>query len=439
MSEFLEKQRTGCAFGAFYTALAIDNVLPYAHSGPGCIQQAKLIMGYKNGGQGPSKYAEPIIPCSNFTEKDVVFGGIEKLKTGIKHSLDNFDADMLVVLSGCSSEIVADNVDEAVDEFSDAKIPVIGVETAGFKGNNIYGHEQILKAIIGKYVKPTNTINPKQVNVWGIVPFYDPFWDGTYNAIEDTLKAIGLEPNIIYGEGRGLKNVDKIPSAAFNLVLSPWWDVEIAKLLESKFGTPYFQYPNLPIGPSETTKFLRALTDYAKLDKELVEAYIEKGEKEYFYYFNRALNWVYDANIAPKRFIPIANSNYALAISKHLVNDLGFISDTVYITDGVKEEYQDVIREEFEKVESDIKPEVIFTKDGGLPQVEISEKRRQNPLRQPPYILGTFWDEPWAKELNSPFLSVSMPLGEKIVLNKHYFGYKGALTFFEDFFSAFNG
>ncbi len=437
MPEFTEKQRTGCAFGAFYTALAIENVLPIAHSGPGCVNQARNALAFKNGGQGPSKYSEALIPCTNFTEKDVVFGAVEKLKTTIAHTIENFDADMLVVLSGCTSEIVADDIESVVDSFRDAPMPIIGVEVAGFKGNNLYGHEQIIKAIINGYVKPTGTINPKQVNVWGIVPYFDPFWDGTYRAVEQLLIKVGLEPNIIYGGGRGLKNVQKIPSAAFNLVLSPWSDVEIVKLLEQKFSTPYFHYPNLPVGPQDTTRFLRALAEYASLDQQRVEEVIREGEETYFYYFERAMHWVFDGNMAPKRFVIIANSNTALSLSKHLVGELGLVPDSIYITDGVPEAYQAGILQQIQSFEPQLNPEVVFTQDGGRPQVEISAKLKEHPLWQPPYVLGTFWDDPWAKQQGSPFLSVSMPLGERIVLNKTYFGYRGGLTFFEDFYSAF--
>jgi len=436
MAEFLEKQRSGCAFGAFYTALAIKNVLPLAHAGPGCVHEALIFLGAKNGGQGPYTYSEPIIPSTNFTESDVVFGGVEKLAETIKHSLENFKTEMIMIFSGCTPAIVGDDVEEVTGRFEDADIPVLAVETAGFKGNNIYGHHQVLRALIEKYVKPTNEIDEQQVNVWGIIPFQDPFWDGTYDAVEKLLKSVGLKPNIIYGNRPGLENARKIPSAKFNLVLSPWWDREIAELLEDKFNTPYFVYPNIPIGALETAKFLRALAAYAKLDETLVNKAIQEGEDKYFYYFNRLMNWYYEFSVAPKRFYIIGNSPLSTGIAKYLVNELGLVPVKAYITDNAPEERQQEIAREFQAFDGGLSAEVVFTADGGLPEAQITKEVTENQWRHPAYILGSYWDATWAKAINAPFLPVSTPMGDCIIANKTYFGYDGALALFEDFFSA---
>jgi len=438
MAEFLEKQRSGCAFGAFYTALAIKNVLPLAHAGPGCVNEALNFLGAKNGGQGPYTYSEQIIPCTNFTESDVVFGAEEKLVETIQLALKNFKTEMIMIFSGCTPAIVGDDVEEAAGRFANADIPVLAVETAGFKGNNIYGHHQVLRTLIEKYVKPTNKINEKQVNVWGIIPFQDPFWDGTYDAIEKLLKSIGLEPNIIYGNRPGLENVRKIPSAKFNLVLSPWWDRETVDLLLEKFNTPYFIYPNIPIGPDETARFLRSLSDYAGLDETLVNSAIKDGEDRYCYYFNRLVNWYYNSFHPPKRFYIIGNSPLITGIAKYLVNELGLFPEKAYVTDCVPVERQEEVAHELKNFEGGIAAQVIFTADGGLPEEQISREVKADKLRSAPYILGSYWDAPWAKEIHAPHLSVSTPMGDRIVINKTYFGYDGALTLFEDFFNVFD-
>ncbi|MDR0804260.1 MAG: nitrogenase molybdenum-iron protein, alpha and beta chain [Oscillospiraceae bacterium] len=437
MQEFIEKSRSGCAFGAYYTALAIKNVLPIAHTGPGCIQQSKMFLGYKNGGQGPFTYPEPIIPCTNFTESDVVFGAVEKLKTTVRHALNNFKAELILIYAGCTPAIVGDDLDEAVGEFADAHIPVLAVETAGFKGSNIYGHHEVLKTLINKYVKPTNTINEKQVNVWGIIPFQDTFWDGTYDAIEKLLKSIGLEPNIIYGNRPGLENVRKIPSAKFNLTVSPWWDKEVVDLLETKFGTPSLVFPHIPVGVSDTTKFVRAVADFANLDKKLVESVINENEDRYWYYFNRATNWLFDSTICPKFFYTIGNSPLVTGITRYLVEELGLLPNRVYLTDDVPEKYQDALRAPLTDLEGGITAPVTFTSDGGLPQVKITKYTKEDITGYPAYVLGSYWDAPWAKDIGSPYLPISNPMGDKVVVTRSYFGYDGALTFFEDFHSVF--
>jgi nitrogenase molybdenum-iron protein beta chain len=182
---------------------------------------------------------------------------------------------------------------------------------------------------------------------------------------------------------------------------------------------------------------LRTLGEYAGLDKALIEDTVKKGEREYMYFLGRSLHAYFDGINLPKRFVMIANSNYALALSKHLINDLGMIPERIYITDGVGEEYREAVTKQFSRFDGGINAELVFTEDGGRPEREIKTRISEHPLIQHPYILGSYWDKIWADECMSPFLPVSMPLGDRIVLNKTYFGYAGALTFYEDLNSVF--
>ena len=59
-------------------------------------------------------------------------------------------------------------------------------------------------------------------------------------------------------------------------MISPWVGLESAKYLETKFKVPLLHYPILPIGASETTKFLRAVQEFTGADKDLVEKVITR-------------------------------------------------------------------------------------------------------------------------------------------------------------------
>lgn len=179
-----EQQRTACALGGIYTALAIDNVLPVLHCGPGCQSQASSILGGCNGGQNAYSYQESIIPCTDFGESDVIFGGKQRLKKIIQGALENYKADMIIAVGGCTASIIGDDMEEVASYFSESRVPVLHAEIPGFKGNNLYGHSEILKSIIDQYLEPSSIINKGQVNVWGIVPYYDTMWNGILEEIE---------------------------------------------------------------------------------------------------------------------------------------------------------------------------------------------------------------------------------------------------------------
>lgn len=147
MAKLLDKQRYKCALGAMQTVQAITRAIPILHSGPGCAQKL-------SDGTGSSGYFSPnIFPCTSINEKDVVFGGTKKLETTIENALKVIDADLYVVLTGCIPEIVGDDIGEVVSRFEDADKPVIYASTAGFKGNNYIGHEQVIDAIIDQYLE----------------------------------------------------------------------------------------------------------------------------------------------------------------------------------------------------------------------------------------------------------------------------------------------
>jgi len=428
----IEQVRYSCALAALHSVLAIDRAVPILHAGPGCGQRLTVAMSSTNGYQGTGYAGGHAMPCTNSTEKEVVFGGEKKLRDLITHSLEVMDADLYVVLTGCTADIVGDDSAEVARQFQKKGKPVVCAQTGGFSGNNFVGHELILGAIIDQYLQPSEETVPGLVNVFSVIPYYDAFWTGNLDAIRKLLEAIGLKANIIFGPGGGVDALNKVPKAQFNLLLSPWVGLTNVKQLEEKFGTPYLHYPVLPIGPTETSKFLRTVGEYAGLPAEQVENAITELEKPYDYYIERSADYLLQARVGlPSRFITISDSFYTLGISKFLVNDLGFLPGTQYIIDNIPARFQDGITEEFKNLSPTISAPVVFTNDSGT----IREDIRKTKFRGKPLVIGSAWDQVIAKELGGYHLSVSYPVADRFVLNSSYIGYDGALRLAEDIFS----
>jgi nitrogenase molybdenum-iron protein beta chain len=341
------------------------------------------------------------------------------------------DADLYVILTGCTSDIVGDDVSEVARRFQEQGKPVVFAETGGFKGTNLFGHELIIDALIDQYLKPAKQVEPGLVNIWSVVPFHDPFWVGNLKEIETLIAELGLTPNIIFGPSKGLDALQKVPKAQFNLLVSPWVGLKNVKHLEEKFGTPYLHYPVLPIGPSETGNFLRTVGKYAGVEAKRVEKVINKHEADYYYYIERSADVLLETRLLPRRFITIADSFYALGIARFLINDLGLLPETQYITDGVNEEYQADIAVEFKNFAEGITANIVFNNDGGA----VHEDIRKIKFRGRPLILGSAWDKVLAKEINGYQLSVSMPVSDRLALSRSYVGYEGSLRLVEDIYS----
>jgi len=431
VTKLIEQIRHVCSLGALQSVLAIDRAVPILHAGPGCGQKLWGAVGVDNGCQGSGYVGGHTVPCTNIGEKEVIFGGEERLREIIENTFKVMDGDFFVVLTGCTADIVGDDVGEIVRKFQEQGKPIVYAETGGFKGTNFFGHELVIEAIIEQYLEPQDEVETGLVNIWSVVPFQDAFWVGNLKEIEKLVAQIGLKPNIVFGPGKGINALKKVPGAQFNLLISPWVGLKNVKQLEEKFGTPYLHYPILPVGPTETGKFLRTLGEFAGIEQGKIEEIIRRKEDDYYYYIERTADILLETRLLPRRFVTIADSTYALAITKFLINDLGLLPERQFITDGVSPEYQDIIRKEFENFGDGIKAEVVFTNDGGLVQEQI----RKIKFRSRPLILGSAWEKVLADEVKGYQLSISMPISDRMILNRTYVGYEGALRLVEDIYS----
>lgn len=426
MAQILDKQRYKCAMSAMQTVQAIERAIPVLHSGPGCAQKL-------SSSSGSSGYFSPnIFPCTSINEKDVVFGGEKKLRTTIQNSLKVIDADLYVVLTGCTPEIVGDNVEEVVSDFEDAKKPVIYASTPGFKGNNYRGHEWVVDAIIEQYLKPVPEKIKGLINIWADVPYQDEFWLGNLRALEGLVSDLGLIPNTIFGYNRGIENINKIPKAEFNLLVSPWVGLGNVKKMKEKFGTPYLHYPTLPIGAFETSKFLRALGEFAGVNEKKVEDLIREKEEYYYYYIERYADVFLETRVMSKRFTVVGDAQYALGITKFLVDDLGLFPETQYIVDDTPNEYRKDVEGYFKDLNYGIEARVKFLSDGYKIHKEIEE----TDYHGYPLIIGSYWEKEVAAKTKAHFLSVAWPVNERMVMNGYYVGYDGGLKLIEDIYSV---
>jgi nitrogenase molybdenum-iron protein beta chain len=427
-----------CALGGIYTALSVNGVLPVLHCGPGCIVSISSMLSVANGGQNAARFMEHSLPCTNFCDSDVVFGGADRLHTLIERSLEYYDAELFLAVSGCAAGIIGDDMDEVVSRFAGAGKPVIHAELPGFKGDNLYGHDKVLNALIDRCAAydAGRRADPLLVNVFGVVPHYDPMWAATLDKLAATLTRIGLKPNILYGRNGGLDKFAAIPSAGFNLVVAPWTDLGVAETLKDRFGTPYLHYPNVPVGPTEEAAFIRTLTEYAGLDVTNSEAYIAELADRYNYYIDRSLVWLFDMHnlrSLPREFFMNASAAQSLALSKFLVGDLGMSPRGVCIPEGVPDEHRSPIGEMFHEIEKgSLSFDVEFTDDGGALEQHLAGVDQT--VRKS-VILGSVWDDLLAKRYAMPFVSVSAPYGDALIGDKTYFGSEGAIGLIADLYN----
>lgn len=435
MPEILDQPRYVCALGAMQTVQGIHRGVPVLHAGPGCAQK---LAGGLAGSNGDSGYLSPhVYPCTNVSERETIFGGEDKLTAVIRNAVKVLDGDLFVVLSGCTPEIVGDDIGKVVGDLAngdpaDIAKPLVYVETAGFKGTNLEGHEWVLNGIVEQYLarRPRGEVVPGLVNIWGPVPSYDPFWVGNLRELENLVRELGLTPNAIFGEFRGIDNLDRVPQAQFNLLAAPWVGLSTVHLLEETFGTPYLHLPALPIGAVESTRFLHQVGEFAGVTRARVEQVVDRHEREYYWHIERASDVFLENRAMSRRFSVVSSATDTLAVSRFLVNDFGLVPEALFVTDGTPQERQDGVRAAFTDFEHGIRPEVVFSTDG----FAVHERIRQADYFGPPLIIGSIFEKKLAESLEGNFLGISAPIKERLVMGSSYVGYHGGLRLLEDIY-----
>lgn len=435
----INQVRYGCALGALHSVVAIPGAMPITHCGPGCVDKQYTSLAFYNGFQGGGYAGGSVTPSVNAGEREVIFGGENRLRELIKASLRILDAELFVVLNGCIGEIVGDDIGSVVGEFQRQDIPIVYADTGGFKGNNFIGHEIIVESIINQYVdKFAENKDVKEkglINVWSELPYQNTFWRGDLGEIKRILEGAGFKVNILFGnESAGVSEWKKIPNAQFNLVISPWMGVKIAKLLEKKYNQPYLHIPVLPIGAKETTRFLKEVVQFAQINSEIADKFIKSEEKNYYSYLEQFGDFYAEYWWGlPASYAVVGDSTYNLALNKFLVNQLGLIPGKQIITDNTPEKFRESIRKEYEHLAEDVSVAVDFVEDGYIVNKLLREGEYGH---KPPIIFGTTWERDVAKELKGQIVEVGFPASYEVVINKSYIGYRGALTLLEKIYTT---
>ena len=426
MSEIMENPKGGCALAGINSVLgALDRVCPIFHSGPGCCMQSSASEQGQSGHKSSCFVSSVSIPSSNMLEKEVVFGGINKLRTTIQGAIDIIDADAYFVLTGCTAGIIGDDIASVTNEFLEKGIPVYPIETPGFTGDSNLGYETVWNTFLDKVIESDVQKDDKLVNIFGIIPYHDPFWSGTLEEIDRILSRLGLKVNTFFTKGQGIEDVKKSSGAALNIIVNPWLFKGPAAKYESKFGVPSLRIPGLFVGATDTTKFVRAVGEALNLDKDLVEKVIADEEKYVYNYLGQAigvLSW--------KRFAVVADANNAVGFTRYLANDYSFTPVLVIVSEPVfRPEDKETIIKKITDLEYARPPKVLFLTD----QYEINQAIREEE-QEITLLVGSSNDREIALEKDIQFILGSFPMSERLIFNRTYAGYRGSLTFTEDIY-----
>jgi nitrogenase molybdenum-iron protein beta chain len=421
----LESPGAGCALhGALHCAAAVPGVVPILHATAGCALQAHR-NGAAAGWGGPDLFGGLAASACNVFEKQVVFGATARLREQIKNTVKILDGGLYAVLSGCAIEMISDDIPAMAKEARDQGFLVLSIASAGFRGTSHDGYELFLKGVLAHadLLGPPGERDPGLVNLLGIVPRQDAFWEGDLAEWSRLLAGIGLRANPVFGLDGGIGGLRDLTRASISLVVSPC-GLGVAEQLERNFGVAWLDAGGLPIGAVASGALLRDLAGRLDLPAAPVEAFLTAEKRREDHTLGRLAELYYRADLQ-RSFALVAGSLHAAGFAGFLTGTLGWLPRTIVIADSPPEAARPGLVKQLLAAMKGFDARVLFAEDAGEIEAAILERGAD-------IVLGRAYERGAAAALGVELVEVAFPVTDRLVLDEALSGVRGAVRLIEE-------
>jgi nitrogenase molybdenum-cofactor synthesis protein NifE len=252
-----------CSFcGSRVVLYPIADAVHLVHGPIGCAAYTWDIRGALS--SGPSLHRLSF--STDMQEKDVVYGGEKKLHQAVKELAEQYKPNAVFVYATCIVGVIGDDV-KAICKKAQAElgIPVIPVDSEGFKGSKKAGYHAACDALMNHLVGTgdVSAIGPHSINILGDFNLAGEIW-----MIEDYYRRMGIETVCrITGDGR-IDDVRRMHGAALNLVQCSGSVTRLAEAMKKKYGIPYVRVSYF--GIEDMSKALYDVAEFFKDDPEIM-------------------------------------------------------------------------------------------------------------------------------------------------------------------------
>ncbi|MNM15779.1 Nitrogenase molybdenum-iron protein beta chain [compost metagenome] len=426
MGQTTAGNRNSCLLhGALQTIRAIEGAVPIIHSSAGCGVQQYLGGSTLSGNGGSGSGGGLSVPSTNFLERQVVFGGTSRLREQLKNTVKIKAGDFYAVLTGCTPELVGDDVPAMTKELQEQQVHAIHLGTPGFKGSVHNGYTAALLGILRQYDKLGVTEgerNGRLVNLFGVIPEQDVHWRGNLAGLKLSFEDAGAEVNVIFGPDAARKEWAALRQASLNVSFSVH-SLEICEWLERHAGIPYVHFDGYPVGVAQTGGVLRCVLNQLDLEPDALETQIKAQERRERYYIREQADAYYRYGFQ-KRLAVVGDSAAAISQARFLADPLGLLPVLIVITDNLPESAQERIVHGWQERHSGLETRIVFETDGQLIEELLLEEDIE-------LLLGSTIERKTAERKGIPFIPVSFPVAEELVLTRGFAGFGGGIALLE--------
>ena len=221
-----------CVFcGSRVVLYPIADALHLVHGPIGCAVYTWDIRGALS--SGPELHRLSF--STDLQEMDVIFGGEKKLYAALLELIDRHQPKAAFVYSTCIVGLIGDDLEAVCNKVSAEKgIPVLPVQSEGFKGNKRAGYRaacNAMRRLVG--TGDTTNISPYSINILGDFNLAGEIW-----LVREYFERMGVEVVAnITGDGR-VDDIRRAHGAALNVVQCSGSTMDLANMMEKDFGIP---------------------------------------------------------------------------------------------------------------------------------------------------------------------------------------------------------
>jgi len=256
------EQMVECQAGNVRDAVLIQ------HSPIGCaVSQTIYNSIYRNGLSIRNLPVENLkIVSTNLLEKDMVFGGLDKLKQTLEDVWDRYKPKAVFIGTSCATGIIGDDIDSVAAQYTERLgIPVVPLHCEGFRSKHwSTGFDStqhgILRDIVRKQPKKQEDL-VNVINLWGSDVF------------TPMLKELNLRVNYVIDMAT-VEDLAQMSEAVATVGFCNTLSSYLAQGLEQNFGVPELKAPQ-PYGFAGTDAWIRGLAKLTNRE-ELAESYISR-------------------------------------------------------------------------------------------------------------------------------------------------------------------
>ncbi|MEW6259746.1 MAG: nitrogenase iron-molybdenum cofactor biosynthesis protein NifE [Thermodesulfobacteriota bacterium] len=224
-----------CVFcGSRVVLYPIADALHLVHGPIGCAAYTWDIRGALSSGEQLHRMSF----STDLREKEVIFGGEQKLYRALTELIDSYSPKAAFVYSTCIVGIIGDDVGAVCQRVSrEKKIPVIPVHSEGFKGTKRDGYKaacDALSELLG--TGETKEISSTSINILGEFNIGGEAW-----LIRDYYRRMGVEVvSVLTGDAR-VEDIRRAHGASLNVVQCSGAMTFLAEILKARYGIPYIR------------------------------------------------------------------------------------------------------------------------------------------------------------------------------------------------------